>query len=81
FINPLLNVLFGMFFFGERFRSMQWFAVSLGFTGVFIQLWQFGSLPVIGLSLAVKFGLYGLLLKKLGVDEQTGMTIETLWLF
>ena len=70
FINPLVNVLFGMIFLGERFRRMQWFAVSLAFTGVFIQLWQFGSVPVIGLSLAVTFGLYGLLRKKLGVDRR-----------
>ncbi len=80
FINPLVNVLFGMLFLQERFRPMQWFAVALALTGVLIQLWQFGSVPVIGLSLAVTFATYGLLRKKLGVDAQTGMTFETLWL-
>ena len=80
FINPLVNVLFGMLFLGERFRRLQWFAVSLACTGVLIQLWQFGTVPVIGLSLAMTFGVYGLLRKKLGVDAQGGMLIETLWL-
>lgn len=80
FINPLVNVLFGMLFLGERFRRLQWVAVSLAFGGVLIQLWQFGSLPVIGLSLAITFALYGLIRKKLGVDAQTGMLIETMWL-
>ena len=80
FINPLVNVLFGMLFLQERFRRMQWVAVALAVTGVLIQLWQFGSVPVIGLSLAVTFALYGLLRKKLGIDAQTGMTFETLWL-
>ncbi|MBV2189182.1 EamA family transporter RarD [Providencia rettgeri] len=80
FINPLVNVLFGMLFLQERFRRMQWVAVGLALTGVLIQLWQFGSVPVIGLSLAVTFATYGLLRKKLGVDAQTGMTFETLWL-
>lgn len=80
FINPLVNVLFGMLFLQERFRRMQWIAVGLALTGVLIQLWQFGSVPVIGLSLAVTFATYGLLRKKLGVDTQTGMTFETLWL-
>ncbi len=80
FINPLVNVLFGMLFLGERFRRMQWVAVALAFAGVLIQLWQFGSLPVIGLGLAITFALYGLLRKKLGVDAQTGMLIETMWL-
>lgn len=63
FINPLVNVLFGMLFLGERFRRMQWVAVALAFAGVLIQLWQFGSLPVIGLGLAITFALYGLLRK------------------
>lgn len=80
FINPLVNVLFGMLFLQERFRRMQWIAVGLALTGVLIQLWQFGSVPVIGLSLAVTFATYGLLRKKLGVDAQIGMTFETLWL-
>ncbi|MFB9997825.1 putative chloramphenical resistance permease RarD [Providencia rustigianii] len=80
FINPLVNVLFGMLFLHERFRRMQWVAVALALTGVLIQLWQFGSIPIIGLSLAVTFATYGLLRKKLGVDAQTGMTFETLWL-
>ncbi|EPL6454150.1 MULTISPECIES: EamA family transporter RarD [Providencia] len=80
FINPLVNVLFGMLFLQERFRRMQWVAVGLALTGVLIQLWQFGSVPVIGLSLAVTFATYGLLRKKLGVDAQIGMTFETLWL-
>ncbi|WP_037388549.1 EamA family transporter RarD [Serratia symbiotica] len=80
FINPLVNVLLGMLFFGERFRRMQWLAVALAFLGVLIQLWQFGSLPIIGLGLAFSFACYGLLRKKIGIDAQTGMLIETLWL-
>jgi len=47
---------------------------------VLVQLWQFGSLPVIALGLAFSFALYGLLRKKIGIDAQTGMLIETLWL-
>ncbi|OTA20796.1 chloramphenicol resistance permease RarD [Xenorhabdus beddingii] len=81
FINPLVSVLLGMIFLGERFRRMQWIAVGLAFTGVLIQLWQFGSVPVIGLYLAMTFAVYGLIRKKLGVDAQTGMLIETIWVF
>ncbi|PHM62227.1 EamA family transporter RarD [Xenorhabdus ishibashii] len=81
FISPLVNVLFGMIFLGERFRRMQWVAVGLAFTGVLIQLWQFGSVPVIGLYLATTFAVYGLIRKKMGIDAQTGMLIETTWVF
>ena len=80
FINPLVNVLLGMLFLGERFRRMQWVAVALAFTGVLVQLWQFGSLPIIGLGLAFSFAFYGLLRKKIAIAAQTGMLIETLWL-
>ncbi|RRZ87519.1 EamA family transporter RarD [Erwinia sp. 198] len=80
FINPLLNVLVGMLFLGERFRRLQWLAVALAACGVIIQLWRFGSVPVIALGLAVTFSLYGLMRKKIAVDAQTGMMIETSWL-
>lgn len=80
FINPLVNVLLGMLFLGERFRRMQWFAVFLAACGVLIQLWTFGSLPIIALGLAFSFAFYGLVRKKIAVDAQTGMLIETLWL-
>lgn len=53
---------------------------SAGLLGVLIQLWQFGSLPIISLGLAFSFACYGLLRKKIGIDAQTGMLIETLWL-
>lgn len=80
FINPLLNVLVGMVFLGERFRLLQWVAVTLAACGVLVQLWKFGSVPVIALGLAVTFSLYGLLRKKIAVDAQTGMLLETSWL-
>lgn len=64
FINPLVNILLGMIFLGERFRRMQWVAVILAFCGVLVQLWTFGSLPVIALGLAFSFAFYGLVRKK-----------------
>ncbi|HBI08838.1 EamA family transporter RarD [Franconibacter pulveris] len=80
FINPLVNILLGMVFLGERFRRMQWLAVLLAACGVLVQLWTFGSLPVIALGLAFSFAFYGLVRKKIAVDAQTGMLMETLWL-
>ena len=80
FINPLVNVVLGMVFLGERFRRMQWLAVALAACGVLVQLWTFGSLPVIALGLAFSFAFYGLMRKKIAVDAQTGMLVETLWL-
>lgn len=80
FINPLVNIVLGMIFLGERFRRMQWLAVILAICGVLVQLWTFGSLPIIALGLAFSFAFYGLVRKKIAVEAQTGMLIETMWL-
>ena len=78
YINPLINVLLGMFFLGERLRKLQWFAVSLAAIGVIIQLIAFGSVPIVAIALAFSFGFYGLLRKKVSLEAQTGLFIETL---
>lgn len=78
YINPLINVLLGMLFLGERLRKMQWVAVALAAAGVLIQLIAFGSVPLVAIALACTFGFYGLLRKKVSVNAQTGLFIETL---
>ncbi|ABU69367.1 EamA family transporter RarD [Vibrio campbellii] len=78
YINPLINVLLGMVFLGERLRRLQWFAVALAACGVLVQLIVFGSVPVVAIALAMSFGFYGLLRKKVSVEAQTGLFIETL---
>ncbi|SUI84382.1 EamA family transporter RarD [Shewanella morhuae] len=77
FINPLLNVLLGMLFLGERLRKLQWFAVTLASMGVLLQLISFGSIPIVSLALAGTFGFYALLRKKVNVDAKAGLLVET----
>mgnify|MGYP006164542177 FL=1 len=80
YINPLLNVLLGMLFLGERLRKLQWAAVALASSGVLVQLITFGSLPWIALTLAGSFAIYGLMRKKLAVDAISGLFFESLLL-
>jgi len=80
YINPLLNVLLGMLFLGERLRKLQWAAVALAAIGVVFQLITYGSLPWIALVLAASFALYGLFRKKLAVDAISGLFVESLLL-
>lgn len=80
YINPLLNVLLGMMFLGERLRRLQWAAVALACSGVFIQVITFGSVPWIALTLAGSFAIYGLMRKKLAVDAISGLFYESLLL-
>lgn len=77
YINPLLNVVLGMIFLGERLRKVQWLAVAFAGIGVIVQLITFGSIPIVALALAFSFGFYGLLRKKVNLDAQTGLFIET----
>ena len=79
YINPLINVLLGLLFLGERLRRLQWLAVTLAALGVLQQLWQAGSLPWLSLALAFSFGFYGLIRKQAPVAALPGLVVET-WL-
>jgi chloramphenicol-sensitive protein RarD len=81
FINPLINVLFGYAFLGERLRPLQWCAVALAAAGVVWLTWQNGAPPWISLALALTFGGYGLLRKTAQLGALEGLTLETLLLF
>ncbi len=77
YINPLLNIVLGMVFLGERLRPAQWVSVGLAAAGVAYMALSFGSLPFISLILATSFGLYGLLRKTVPADGPVGLTVET----
>ena len=80
FINPLVNVLFGALLLHERLRRAQWLAVGIAAAGVAWLTWQAGTVPWIGLVLAVSFGLYGLLRKTAALGALEGLALETLLL-
>lgn len=80
YINPLLNVLLGFCFLGERLRPLQSLAVAIAATGVLVMIVAFGQVPWISLLLAGCFAGYGLIRKKTNVDSATGLLIETLLL-
>lgn len=77
FINPLVSMLLGAVFLGERLRPLQRIAVMLAALGVAARVWQVGSLPWIALFLAGTFGVYGLLRKRAPVDAINGLFVET----
>lgn len=81
FINPLVNVLLGMVFLGERLRRMQQIAVALAAAGVLYLVIDHGALPWISLVLPISFGLYGFIRKQVDVESLHGLLIEMLVLF
>ena len=82
FINPILTVLLGVVFLKERLRPAQWVAVSISAVAIVVMSVGLGVFPWISLSLALSFGLYGLIKKQAGprIDAITGLTLETMWL-
>lgn len=77
FINPLLSVFLGVFFFKERLRRMQWVPLILASCGVLYLTINYGRLPWIALTLAVTFSLYGLAKKKAPLGAFEGLALET----
>jgi chloramphenicol-sensitive protein RarD len=81
FINPLFSVLLGVLFLRERLRPVQWIPVALAAAGVLYLTIMYGRLPWIALSLAVSFGLYGLVKKLAPLGSLYGLTLETAIVF
>ena len=77
YLNPLVNVLLGMVFLGERLSRLQAVAVVIAAIGVAILL--AGALDTlwISLTLALSFGTYGLIRKVVPVGSLPGLAVET----
>ncbi len=78
FINPLVSVLLGVLFLGERMRRLQWAALALAGVAVVGLTVEYGRPPWVALILAFSFGSYGLVKKKADAGAVESVVIETL---
>ncbi len=77
FLNPLLNILLGTVFLGEKLNRTQWVAVGIATLGVAVlAVGALGTLWI-SLSLAGSFAIYGLIRKMAPVGSVPGLAIET----
>jgi len=76
YINPLVSIFLAAVFLGERLTGRQKLSIALAATGVIVQTVMVGSLPVISITLAFTFGLYGLIRKAARVPALTGLAME-----
>ncbi|BBH53928.1 EamA family transporter RarD [Fluviispira sanaruensis] len=84
FLTPLLNILLGVLFLKENLNFMQKISLSITIVALFVQFSSaqfFGVGPWISMSLALTFGIYSLIRKKIEVNSEIGLSIETLYLF
>ncbi len=77
YLNPLVNVLLGVFLLKEKLSRAQGFATLLAAVGVAVLAAGAGSGLWISLTLAASFALYGFLRKIVEVDSLEGLSIET----
>ena len=76
FINPLVTVALGLLVFRERLNRAQFAALGIAVIAVVVLTVEVGEPPVIGLGLALSFGLYGAIKKVVPVDPRVSVGIE-----
>ena len=81
FINPLVSVILGVISLSETLNRRQMVAVILVVIAIANMVWTVGELPWISLTLAISFGLYGLIRKQVEIDSFNGLLFEVLFIF
>ena len=79
FIFPIISVFFGYLFFNEKLNKKRIISLILVIISTIYLLINFKTLPWIGLSVAILWSVYNLLRKKINVDTDVGLFIESLF--
>jgi chloramphenicol-sensitive protein RarD len=77
YINPILSILVGVIFLGERMQLIQWACVALAAVAVVVLTIDYGRLPWIALTLAASFATYGVIKNRLRAGAVDTLTVES----
>ena len=81
FIMPILSVMLGYFFFKEKLNKKRVVSILLVILSIlFLIIVSVKSLPWVGLIVALSWGFYNLVRKKINVDTDVGLLIESLFI-
>ena len=81
FIMPILSVLLGFVFFKEKLNNKRIISIILVLISIFFLIFMsFKSIPWVGLIVALSWAFYNLLRKKINVDTDVGLLIESLFI-
>ena len=80
FIFPIISVFFGFIFFNEKLNKRRIISIGLVIISTIYLLFNFSSLPWIGFAVALLWSIYNLLRKKINVDTDIGLLIESLFI-
>ena len=82
FIMPIISVLLGYIFFKEKLNKKRIFAIILVSISILILIFfNLKSLPWVGLIVAFSWAFYNLIRKKIKIDTDIGLLIESLYIF
>ena len=81
FIFPIISVFFGFLFFNEKLNKKRIISISLVIISTIYLFFNLSSFPWIGFSVAFLWSIYNLLRKKINVDTDIGLFIESLFIF
>lgn len=79
YMTPLVVVFFGVFVLKEKLRVMQKLSLSLAAIGVAVLTFAFGQLPVVAFGLALSWGTYSLIKKRLDAGSLETLSVEMLF--
>ena len=81
FIMPIISVLLGYIFFKESLNKKRILSIFLVlFSIIFLIIFNLKSLPLLGLIVALSWAFYNLVRKKINVDTDIGLLIESLYI-
>jgi chloramphenicol-sensitive protein RarD len=81
FIMPIISVLLGYIFFKEKLNKKRIFSIILVSISILILIFfNLKSLPWVGLIVAFSWAFYNLIRKKIDVDTDIGLLIESLYI-
>jgi len=81
FIMPILSVFLGYIFFKEELNTKRIISICFVIGSIiFLLIFNLQSLPWVGLIVALSWGFYNLLRKKISVDTDIGLLVESLFM-
>ena len=81
FIMPILSVFLGYIFYNEKINRRRGISIILVLISIlFLFMVSFKSIPWVGIIVAISWGFYNLLRKKVSVDTDVGLLIESLFI-
>tara|TARA_B100000131_G_scaffold316877_1_gene357768 strand:- start:152 stop:1036 length:885 start_codon:yes stop_codon:yes gene_type:complete len=80
FIMPILSVFLGILFLKENYNKQKIISVTLVIISITYLLFNYASVPWVGLIVGITWSLYSFLRKKINVNSDMGLFVESLYI-